>query len=275
MDQKPKESRPKSGLVFAAIVKLGPKFISLMAKLLKGLKVGKVTLAGASMASYAYLFTWQFALLIMVMLFIHESGHIWAMRKCGMKIRGIYFIPFVGGAAVAEPRDGQILSMTEEVFIAIMGPVWGLALTIVTAIAYAQTGNPIFAAAASWMALVNLFNLIPINPLDGGRILVAIAKSIHAVLGLGVIAVSLLAMAYFSMKFGLGLLAFLVLIGAMELAFGIEALRNPKNQVIKMRAGGIVGSIIIWGIVAGGLLLFMVLMSNEPGAKEAMDMLHG
>lgn len=87
------------GLV-ALVIKVGPKMVGVLAKLAKGLKVGKVGLVGISLASYAYMFTWEFAAMIMLMLFVHESGHIWAMKRCGIKTKGIYFLPFVGGVAV-------------------------------------------------------------------------------------------------------------------------------------------------------------------------------
>lgn len=82
--------------------KIGGKLLPLVAKLAKGAKITKIVLVGASFTSYAYMFTWKFALMIIVMLFVHESGHIWAMKRYGVKTKGIYLIPFVGGAAVAE-----------------------------------------------------------------------------------------------------------------------------------------------------------------------------
>ena len=114
----------RAGL-FTLAGKLGAKVVQVLAKLVKGLKVGKVGLAGASLASYAYMFTWEFAAMIIFMLFVHESGHIWAMKRCGVKTKGIYFLPFVGGVAVA---DEEFPSRGAEVFIAIMGPIWGFEL---------------------------------------------------------------------------------------------------------------------------------------------------
>lgn len=70
-----RKSRPG---IWALFVKLGGKFsgavLPLLGKLIKGLKVGKVVLATVSLASYAYMFTWKFAFMLMVSLFIHETA---------------------------------------------------------------------------------------------------------------------------------------------------------------------------------------------------------
>jgi len=208
--------------IWAVLMKIGSKFGFLFIKFAKALKFGKVALVAISVASYAYIFTWKFSLMIMVMLFIHESGHIWAMKRYGMKTKGIYFIPFVGGVAVAE---SDFPSRKAEVIIAIMGPLWGFALALVTGGAYLYTNNPVFAAASAWMALINLFNLLPINPLDGGRIFKSIAFSIGSTWGfvflLGGIGGSLLLIH----RAGLGLVVFITYIGVLELLVELKASR--------------------------------------------------
>lgn len=206
----------KSGVGFFVILgKLAPKFFSLLAKMAKGLKVGKIALAGGSMASYALLFSWEFAAMIMIMLFVHESGHIFAMKREGLKTKGIYFIPFFGAAAVA---DDAFPSRKSEVYIALMGPVWGLILSLIVAVVYLFTINPLFAAAASWMAMVNLFNLLPINPLDGGRVLKSVAFSINSKLGLVFILSSFILIILLIVYLKLYLFFLLLLINVAELA---------------------------------------------------------
>lgn len=197
----------------ALAIKLGPKLLSLLFKLIKSLKVLKVGLAAISMIGYSYMFSWEFAALIMVSLFVHESGHVWAMRHCGMHVKGIFFIPFIGGAAVT---DSAFKTRSDEVFVALMGPVWGLLLSLGTAIPYFITKNPLFAAAASWMAMINLFNLLPINPLDGGRVVKSIAFSISSYGGKAVLICSILASIYLAYKTHLGLFAFLTVLCLIE-----------------------------------------------------------
>jgi Zn-dependent protease len=134
-------------------------------------KAGKLVLALASFAAYAFLFTWQFAVIILGMLVIHEGGHLRCMKHYGMKTRGIYLIPLIGAAAVAE---GNFPSRRAEATIALAGPLTGAALAAGTGLLYFATRNGAFAAAAAWMALINLFNLLPVVPLDGGRVVKSI-----------------------------------------------------------------------------------------------------
>jgi Zn-dependent protease len=257
----------RAGL-FALAGKFGAKVVPVLAKLAKGLKVGKVGLAGASLASYAYMFTWEFAAMIMFMLFVHESGHIWAMKRCGVKTKGIYFLPFVGGAAVA---DDEFPSRGAEVFIAIMGPIWGFALALLTGLVYIVTENPLFAAAAGWMAMVNLFNLLPINPLDGGRIMKSIAYSVHSRVGLVFLVLGLIGSGFLAFKVGFGLFVFLLIVGGLELAF--EYKRRTEHPA--MNGADIFGSAIAYAAVAGVLWGLMAYMQHIPGAAHAMELLRG
>lgn len=305
-----------AGLI-VLLLKAGPKVASVLIKLLAPLKsVGavKVGLAGASVAAYSYIFTWQFALIICFMLFVHESGHVWAMKRCGIKTRGFYFIPFLGGAAVA---DSVFPTRQSEVFVAIMGPVWGLALSAFTALAYWQSGEPLFAAAASWMAMLNLFNLLPINPLDGGRIFKSIALSIHSSLGFVFMGAGLVVAAVAFLKLNLGLFLFLLPVGVLEMVFEYKRLCLPEKalkktiaaldamheatpstvseqvrlemkrwaeeEIVKCRPKvpppmtgfQMVHAVADYVIVFFALLIIMQLTAHVPGAEQAMEILKG
>ncbi len=251
--------------MIALIIKVGPKIIAVLAKVVKGLKVGKVGLAVTSMASYAYLLSWQFAVMIMVMLFIHESGHIWAMRRYGIKTKGIYFLPFLGAAAVA---DAEFPSRGAEVVIAIMGPLWGFALVLFTGLIYVLTENPLFAAAASWMAMVNLFNLLPINPLDGGRIMKSIAYSVNSGIGLVFLTIGVIASGFLAFKVGLVLFFILLIVGSLELI--VEYKRRTEHPA--MNGVGIAGSAVAYIAVALLLWEFMARLGHVPGADVAMEL---
>ncbi len=248
--------------------KIGPKILSVFLKLLKGAKVGKIGLAGASAASYAYMFTWEFALVIMLMLFVHESGHVWAMRRCGVKTKGFYFIPFFGGAAVPEE---EFPSRGAEMYIAIMGPIWGLLLSIAVAAVYAVTHNPFFAAAASWMAMLNLLNMLPVNPLDGGRMLKSIAYSVHSYLGLLFLVVGLVLGGFFAFKMGMGLFLFLLVIGTLELIF--EYKRRTEHP--KMDGATTLMATGAYVLLAVALWELMRYMDHVPGAALAMELMKG
>jgi Zn-dependent protease len=213
--------------IVALVLKIGPKILSLGVKFAKFLKIGKFGLAIVSMVSYAYLFTWQFAVMIMVLLFVHESGHIIAMKRCRLKTKGIYFIPFLGAAAVSED---MFKSRRDEAYIAIMGPIFGFVLSGISLVIYIATKNALFAAAAGWMAMINLFNLLPINPLDGGRIMKSIAFSINSKFGYIFLTIGIVISIILTFWAGIILFLFLLILGTLELFFEYKT-RNA-NEVI-------------------------------------------
>ena len=129
-------------------------------------------------ASFAYLWGWRDALLISAIIILHELGHALAMVMVGIPVKGIYLVPFFGGAAIAAApykREGQIG------FVALMGPGFSLVPTIACAAAAYQTGNLNFVKAAEMSAIINLLNLVPIMPLDGGQVLKAALVSMHRI----------------------------------------------------------------------------------------------
>ncbi|WP_448546145.1 site-2 protease family protein [Vibrio harveyi] len=187
--------------------------VSLGMKALKSAKVIKVALASASLAAYSWLFSIEFALALVACLVFHEYGHIRAMKYFGMKTKGIYLIPFLGGLALS---DEKINTRWQDVVISIMGPFFGLVLSIVFTILYRVTGEMIFAGLAVFNALLNLFNLLPILPLDGGHVLKSITFSMNSWIGLaGSVATAALGI-YISYAFGLTLLGFLLIMGMLE-----------------------------------------------------------
>lgn len=211
MSSKEKKSRVGLWTLFA---KLGSKISSVFVKLLKGLKMTKVGLAAASLAGYAAIWNWKFGLLLMIAVGFHESGHVWAMKKMRIKTKGFYFLPFIGGAAIAEEN---YRTYGENAYISIMGPVWGALMAWGSGVLYWTTGNPMWAAAGAWMATLNLFNLLPITPLDGGQLVRAIAFSIHKNLGVLFLAISLLLAGFIMYKLRIGLFALILAVGALEL----------------------------------------------------------
>ena len=187
--------------------------VSLGMKALKSAKVIKVALASASLAAYSWLFSIEFALALVACLVFHEYGHIRAMKYFGMKTKGIYLIPFLGGLALS---DEKINTRWQDVVISIMGPFFGLVLSIVFTVLYWITGEMIFAGLAVFNALLNLFNLLPILPLDGGHVLKSITFSMNTWIGLAGSIVTALLGIYISYTFGLTLLGFLLMMGMLE-----------------------------------------------------------
>jgi Zn-dependent protease len=252
------------------MAKLGSKLFMVFAKVFKSAKVVKIGLAGASVVSYSLLTSWQFALAIMTALFVHESGHVWAMKRKGMKVKGIYFIPFFGAAAVT---DQSFKSREDELYIAMMGPVWGFFLAILVGMIYFMTGNPLWAAIASWMALVNLFNLLPINPLDGGRIFKSVTFSFNSSVGLLFLGIGAAVCIYLSIKLKMSLIVFILVIGSLEIFFEWED--RKKVRIPKMNGCGIMWGLASYGVLAAALFYLMSSMNAVPEAKIAMQILMG
>lgn len=232
---------------------------SLGFKLLKSAKVIKVVLAGASVAAYSWLFSFQFALALIACLVFHEYGHIRAMKYFGMKTKGIYLIPFMGGLALS---DEKINTRWQDVVISIMGPTFGLLMSIGSLIAYHATGNVFFAGLAAFNALLNLFNLLPILPLDGGHILKSISFSMNSIMGLFACAMGAAFGVYISYTLGLALLGFLLLIGSLEIIFEWRT-RHQSHLLPLDRYGQIFSTIwylltvvalvaILWHLAATG-----------------------
>jgi Zn-dependent protease len=224
--------QPKSAKIglIALIVKLGPKFLSILGKFLKVLpklfkatKALKVAGAAGSVAAYSYLFSWQMGVAICVLLLVHEYGHIWAMKRCGIKTKGIYFIPFLGAAAVAEE---DFKSRANEAYISMMGPIFGLFVFGGTFLLYLISHNIIFLAILTFIAFIQVFNLLPINPLDGGRLVKSVAFSIRTKLGIWFMVLSSALAIFLALKLGLALLVIIGIIGILET---ILELRNKKK----------------------------------------------
>lgn len=135
----------------------------------------KCGLAVISFLAFAFFMPWQLALIVMALLLIHEKGHVWAMKRAGDPQSGFYFIPLLGGVAISK---NIVYPHWDRFLISFMGPAWGCAGAIVCAALYFATGEPLWAVAAYFGAIINLTNLIPLSPLDGGQMFQFIAFSI-------------------------------------------------------------------------------------------------
>ncbi|NJM29574.1 MAG: hypothetical protein HC855_05250 [Rhizobiales bacterium] len=118
-------------------------------------------------ATFAYAFGTVVAVLLGAALVIHEFGHLLAYRLIGQPWGRLVFLPFLG--AVAVPRIG-FTGQAQLVFAALMGPGFSVAVPLFAAI-YVHAGLPeaeIAIATGLVACALNLFNLLPVEPLDGG-----------------------------------------------------------------------------------------------------------
>lgn len=103
---------------------------------------------------------------------IHELGHVFAFKILGYKVSAPVFIPFLGAVVFGPiPKD-----RSEEALVGIGGPWLGTFGAILCIIPFLITGHPIWAMGGLLGTYINLFNMIPLRPLDGGRITQAISE---------------------------------------------------------------------------------------------------
>ena len=139
--------------------------------LLGGLKLGKVLLTGGTMLvsvfAYTLVFGWIYALGLVAMIFVHEMGHFVAARRRGLAVGAPTFIPFVGAwiEMKDQPHDAEV-----EAYVGLAGPLAGtLAAVGCYFLARSESSDALLAIAYAGL-FINLFNLIPLAPFDGGRI---------------------------------------------------------------------------------------------------------
>lgn len=131
-----------------------------------------------SIAVYAQVFGWPYAAGFVLLIFVHEMGHALALRQQGIPARAPVFIPFVGAVIAMRgmPRDAWV-----EAVVGIGGPLLGTVGAIGCLVAAMVTSSPLMFALAAAGFLINLFNMIPISPLDGGRIVGVMSRWIWLV----------------------------------------------------------------------------------------------
>ena len=164
------------GTAILAIGALIAKFAAKLKLLLVALPKLKLLTTSASMlvsiAAYSLFFGWTFAVGFVVLLLVHEMGHVIQLRREGIEASAPMFIPFLG-AVVAAKSLGE--NATAEARVGLAGPVLGSLGAAALIPVYLATGDELFRALAFVGFFLNLFNLLPVVPLDGGRAMAAMA----------------------------------------------------------------------------------------------------
>jgi Zn-dependent protease len=177
--------RKRLGSALAGIGAIAAKFAAyvksaaLLLPKLKLLTTGSTALV--SIAAYSLLWGWPFAAGFVALLFVHEMGHVIQLRREGIKASTPMFIPFLGAAIFSRSLGDNALA---EAKVGLAGPVLGTLGAIVVAIAGALTNSDLLLALAYIAFFLNLINLIPVVPFDGGRAMAAVAPSMWFV-GIG------------------------------------------------------------------------------------------
>jgi Zn-dependent protease len=119
-----------------------------------------------SMGVYWTAYGWKFALGLVLSIYVHEMGHVAALRRFGFRATAPMFIP--GFGAIVRLRQHPV-NPVENARIGLAGPIWGLGAAMTALGVYGLTDWQSWLAIARVGAWINLFNLIPIWQLDGGR----------------------------------------------------------------------------------------------------------
>jgi Zn-dependent protease len=137
-----------------------------------------------SVALYAQQGGWPFAVGFVLSIFVHEMGHVFAMWRLGMPVSAPLFIPFMG-AIIFQQRSNH--SPWQGALVGIAGPVAGTLGALACLGAYHATGLPLLLHLAYVGFMLNLFNLAPLFPMDGGWITGAISPRIWllGIVGMG------------------------------------------------------------------------------------------
>jgi Zn-dependent protease len=125
-----------------------------------------------SIGAYTLIWGWRFALGFVLLLLVHEYGHVVQLRREGIKATAPMFIPFLGAFVGMKemPKDA-----VAEARVGLAGPILGSLACLVPVGLFLLTGNELFQALAFVGFFLNLFNLLPVLPLDGGRAMAALS----------------------------------------------------------------------------------------------------
>ncbi len=243
--------------IWAIIAGIGVVLFKLKA-LLIALKFGKFAATIISMLVmiwvYAAQFGWWYAVGFVLLIGIHESGHVIAARGAGLKVSMPIFIPFFG--AFISMKQQPTNARTEAI-VAAGGPVLGSVGAFACLALGIALKNQLFMALAYTGCLLNLFNLVPVHPLDGGRIVTAISP-IMWLLGIPVLA-------YMAIRYPNPIVILFVILGAFQ---AFKVWRSPNKEYFAVSKN----TRITFAVVYFGLMLLLgAVMSWIHSLRSAAE----
>jgi len=236
--------REKLGAIVAALVALIAKLKAVLLFLPKVKILVTAASALVSVGAYSLLWGWQFAVGFVVLLFVHEFGHVIALRREGVKASAPMFVPFLGAVITARSLGDDALA---EARVGLAGPILGTIGSAAVAIVGLVTHTGLLEALGYIGFFLNLFNLLPVVPLDGGRAMAAMAPWMWFV-GFG-------AMVLLDFISPNPILLIITLVAGFELYRRWERRRNPTAAqtayyAVSARNRAIVGAVYIGLIIA-------------------------
>src|SRR3954454_24258861 len=172
-----------------------------------------------SVGAYALIWGWQFAAGFVLLVFVHEMGHVIQLKREGVPASAPMFIPFLG-AYVGMKRMPD--DAAAEARVGLAGPVLGSLGCLVPLAIWQATGNELFQALAFTGFFLNLFNLLPVLPLDGGRAMAALSPWMWLV-GFALLAAAAIA-------FPNPIMLLILLFGGMEVGRRWRSRKTPEAR---------------------------------------------
>ena len=262
--------RPVGGLwsmvkrFLAPLVAIGfllAKFKGLLFLLLKVKFVGTGLTMLLSVGAYALLYPIWFSVGLVALIWVHEMGHVLQLKREGIKASAPMFIPLLGAFIAMKEMPKNALA---EARVGLAGPVIGTLGALAALGIYAGTGSLLFLGLAYVGFLLNLFNLLPILPLDGGRAVGAMSPAFW-ILGV-VMMVALLFVTPFNPIFFF-ILLLVAYSGGRELWHRWRTRKTPEGRAyndIELRHRVMVG-LVYFGLVAVLALLMAITCIPNPG----------
>ncbi len=175
-----------------------------------------------SIAAYSLIWGWKFALGFVLLLFVHEMGHVIQLRREGIEASAPMFIPFLGAAVMAKSLGEDA---TAEARVGLAGPILGTLGCFALLPIALSTGDDFWYALIFTGLFLNLFNLLPVVPLDGGRAMAALSPWMWFV--------GLFAMVVLTFVYPNPILILILLLAAYETYRRWKARRSGDESVLR------------------------------------------
>src|ERR1039458_6639296 len=172
-----------------------------------------------SVAAYSLFWGWEFAAGFVVLLLLHEMGHVIQLRREGVQASAPMFVPFMGAVIAAKTLGENALA---EARVGLAGPIMGTLASAAVIPLYFLTHNNIFLALAFTGFFLNLFQLVPFPPLDGSRAMAAVSPKVWI---LGLIMIIALAVVLEN-----PIIFIILLLGGLEVWHRWKARKTPESQ---------------------------------------------
>jgi Zn-dependent protease len=179
-----------------------------------------------SIAAYAWIWGWSFAVGFVLLLLLHELGHVIQLRREGVEASAPMFIPFLGAVIAARSMGDDAAA---EARVGLAGPILGSIASLVPLVIWQATGEEFWQALAYVGFFLNLLNLLPVLPLDGGRAMAALSPWVWAVGYAGLVALTFV--------FPNPILILVLIFGGIESWRRFKARNTPESRAYHAISG--------------------------------------